>query len=497
MSTLEHNVSSGGSGKAEAVQMNTNLLDADPSERIDQPILALSNDTNSSSRQAQDSNSKDQPPEREAAHHLGMGPSPSPWRVDSEVKASRLSAPQPDRPSNVIAGLQSMSLKSEDYSETSSPWDSNQPVTPPAVPEKDSLYLDPTPRTPQASRPPSRIPSTLGEYNEKDVLQDVEEADRSLQNEKKGKALEIQTDKDDQAEILSIMDQFTDESGVPRQEEIMSPRLELAGPMPGGQGQFPLRKSSLEPMRSNDFSSERRGLGSWPASPIATKSGSEKEDLSSPPPVPPKSPPYNISSPSHSEAPLTPTSSIFRPPPPEPEPDLPFDFHRFLEQLRHRTADPVAKYLRSFLTEFGKKQWMVHEQVKLISDFLAFITNKMAICEVWRDVSDAEFDNVKEGMEKLVMNRLYSQTFSPAIAPLAPVPKAKGKRKEEKSLGSGRRGQHQEDVERDDILAQKIRIYGWVREEHLDISSVGHNGKRFLTLAQQGKQRVHHGATHD
>jgi hypothetical protein len=27
--------------------------------------------------------------------------------------------------------------------------------------------------------------------------------------------------------------------------------------------------------------------------------------------------------------------------------------------------------------------------------------------EVWKDVTDVEFDNALEGMEKLVMNRLY------------------------------------------------------------------------------------------
>ena len=175
------------------------------------------------------------------------------------------------------------------------------------------------------------------------------------------------------------------------------------------------------------------------------------------------------------------------PPAPDPEPDLPFDFHRFLEQLRHRTADPVAKFLRSFLNEFGKKQWMVHEQVKIISDFLTFITNKMAQCEVWREVSDAEFDNAKEGMEKLVMNRLYTQTFSPTIPPPISITPMKGKGKSfDKVSQLGRRGQHQEDIERDEVLAHKVRIYGWVKEEHLDIAPVGESGRRFLSLAQQG-----------
>lgn len=133
---------------------------------------------------------------------------------------------------------------------------------------------------------------------------------------------------------------------------------------------------------------------------------------------------------------------------------------------------------------------MVHEQVKIISDFLAFITNKMALCEVWRDVSDSEFDNAKEGMEKLVMNRLYSQTFAPAIPAPPSIPRSasRSRRREiERLHGPWRRGQHQEDIERDDILAQKIRIYSWVREEHLDIPPVSGGGRRFLSLAQQGK----------
>ena len=93
-------------------------------------------------------------------------------------------------------------------------------------------------------------------------------------------------------------------------------------------------------------------------------------------------------------------------------------------------------------------------------------------------------------MEKLVMNRLYSQTFSPAIPPPQAIPRSasKSKRKElERLHGSGRGGQHQEDVERDEVLAQKIRIYSWVKEDHLDIPPVGPNGHRFLNLAQQGR----------
>ena len=112
----------------------------------------------------------------------------------------------------------------------------------------------------------------------------------------------------------------------------------------------------------------------------------------------------------------------------------------------------------------------------------------MALCEVWQAVSDAEFDNAREGMEKLVMNRLYNQTFSPAIPPPQPIPGSKSRKRGAVSPSRlGRRGQHQEDVERDQVLAQKVRIYGWVQEEHLDIKPIGDKGKKFMSLAQQGK----------
>ncbi len=325
---------------------------------------------------------------------------------------------------------------------------------------KDDVYLDPTPKTPRQETSPSRNPAIVAETQ----------------------------DDGSTSEIQSIMDQFDefsdnasgDETG---QSSLGNERSRLETPM-----EHPPRRSSLEPLRPNN-----QQLASDPASDLEARGqeGPACEDGIRVSPMRTSSLPQPAWL-QDTNTPSSPNSSMslptLPPPEPDPEPDLPFDFHRFLEQLRHRTADPVAKFLRSFLIEFGKKQWMVHEQIKIISDFLTFITNKMAQCEVWRGVSDAEFDNAKEGMEKLVMNRLYSQTFSPAIPAPVPVQVAKGKRKAvERALGPGRKGQHQEDIERDEILAQKVRIYGWVQEKHLDIPPVGDSGKRFLILAQQGE----------
>jgi hypothetical protein len=356
-------------------------------------------------------------------------------------------------------------------------------VTPYLKPESQP-YVDPTPPTP-SSRAPSRSPSSNPRLRSGEPSPTRSDAERYTS--------EDEQEPGSKAEIQSIMEQFPEEGGGPGVEEVMSPRLEITSPLLGASIQHPPRKSSLEPLAPNIAQQlqELQGLGVSTSSPAASMR-SRLDDDEQRPPVPPKDkmphPPRPRDDRENVESPMSPMA-LHRPPPPEPEPEpaLPFDFHRFLEQLRHKKADPVARYLKSFLSEFGKRQWMVHEQVKIISDFLAFIANKMAQCEVWRDVSDAEFDNAREGMEKLVMNRLYTQTFSPAIPPPQPLPGGKKKRNGERPMGPGRRGQHQEDVERDEILSQKIQIYSWVREEHLDIPPVSESGKRFLKLAQQGR----------
>lgn len=377
---------------------------------------------------------------------------------------------------------------------------------PPTHPAKQ-VYLEPTPRTRGPSAPTSRPSSWSAPHLDDGPLSGgyrllPPSSSRPTPLARNDATplgnLELRDEGESQSEIQSIMDQFDDERGGPGEEEVMSPRLELAGPLFQNSVQHPPRMSSLEPVRSRSptapptaeaakANAQSTYANALSQLQIGTSSG--QGTLEAPSiriPRLPKS--------AHSETQIVPASADTslthhrsHLPEPDPEPDLPFDFHRFLEQLRHRTADPVAKFLRSFLVEFGKKQWMVHEQVKIVSDFLAFITNKMAQCEVWRGVSDAEFDNAKEGMEKLVMNRLYSQTFSPAIPPSASISgnKTKGKRMD-KYLGPGRRGQHQEDIERDEILAQKVSIYGWIQEEHLDIAAVGDSGRRFLALAQKG-----------
>ncbi|TFK29629.1 hypothetical protein FA15DRAFT_690940 [Coprinopsis marcescibilis] len=151
-----------------------------------------------------------------------------------------------------------------------------------------------------------------------------------------------------------------------------------------------------------------------------------------------------------------------------------FDFQRFLDQMKSKTAEPVSKYLRSFLSNFAKRTFTVNDQVKIINDFLSFIAVQMRSCDVWRNASDAEFDNAMEGMEKLVMNRLYEFTFTPQLAQANPP-----------------RPITTDDLEKDKVLAQRIALFGWIEEKHLDIPE-GEGSKGFLMFAQQELLKINH-----
>lgn len=154
---------------------------------------------------------------------------------------------------------------------------------------------------------------------------------------------------------------------------------------------------------------------------------------------------------------------------PIPEPDVSFDFHKFLQQLRMKSATPIVKYMKSFLYEFSRRHWTLNEQIRIVHNFFHFISEQMVLYEPWKSFNMKELDNAYEGVEKLIMNKLYTRTFSPCIS--------------EEVIAAGNTG-HTEDLERDLLLREKIKIYGWIEEQHLEIPQTEFNG-RFFKLAQQ------------
>ncbi|CAK5283173.1 unnamed protein product [Mycena citricolor] len=171
----------------------------------------------------------------------------------------------------------------------------------------------------------------------------------------------------------------------------------------------------------------------------------------------------------------------------------PFDFQKFLDQMKSRHAEIVAKYLKSFLGNFAKRTFTVNDQIKIINDFLnvrlyliqldsyfvrlkhmQFIAKPMRESELWKNASEAEFENAMEGMEKLVMNQLYQFTFTPEVAKVVP-----------------RRQITADDLERDRVLTQRIALFGWIKEEHLDIPT-GEGSQGFMMFAEQELMKVNH-----
>ncbi|KAG6831618.1 hypothetical protein H0H87_004680 [Tephrocybe sp. NHM501043] len=175
-----------------------------------------------------------------------------------------------------------------------------------------------------------------------------------------------------------------------------------------------------------------------------------------------------------SKAAVTPSESSTTSPVPREQGEIVFDFQNFLDQMKSRSAEPVSKYLRSFLSNFAKRTFTVNDQVKIINDFLNFISEQMRACEPWKNASEIEFDNAMEGMEKLVMNRLYEFTFTPQVVHAVPP-----------------RPITTDDLERDRVLSQRIALFGWIEERHLDILE-GEGGAGFLLFAQQELLKINH-----
>ncbi|KAF8269758.1 hypothetical protein EI94DRAFT_1724215 [Lactarius quietus] len=146
--------------------------------------------------------------------------------------------------------------------------------------------------------------------------------------------------------------------------------------------------------------------------------------------------------------------------------DPAFDFQKFLDQMKTKSAEPVARFLRSFLSNFAKRTFTVTDQVKLINDFLNFISQKMREADVWKSASDTEFDNAMEAWR--------SSTFTPQIIHANPP-----------------RPITTDDLERDRVLAQRIALFGWIEPLHLDVPTAeGTNG--FLLFAQQELVKINH-----
>jgi len=105
--------------------------------------------------------------------------------------------------------------------------------------------------------------------------------------------------------------------------------------------------------------------------------------------------------------------------------------------------------------------------------------------DVWKSASDVEFDNAMEGMEKLVMNRLYDVYGPSTLLLFIPPHICFSTFTPQMARSNPPRPIMTDDLERDRVLSQRTALFEWIQPAHLDVPTAeGTNG--FLLFAQQG-----------
>lgn len=153
------------------------------------------------------------------------------------------------------------------------------------------------------------------------------------------------------------------------------------------------------------------------------------------------------------------------------EDDSYYDFMAFLDLMKNPDAEPIVKYTKSFLYNFHHQRanWTSDEQVKLVNDFKVFIYDKFTTNSVFAALNIVELRNAKEGMEKLLMGKLYLKCFSPCL----------------KESNATIDGSHESDTLQDAKLANKIEEFSFLSPEHFEILPSLINSKldKFVALS--------------
>lgn len=134
----------------------------------------------------------------------------------------------------------------------------------------------------------------------------------------------------------------------------------------------------------------------------------------------------------------------------------PFDFQNFLVHLRKKSADPIVRYIRSFLVSFSRQAhtFTLEQRVKVVRDFKLFMNDKFLLFQPFASMDDIDLENSREGLEKLIMNRIYSNCFPPEIIKQSSTYLPETCRK---------------DLEADAVFSQQLEKFSWINGSHLDI----------------------------
>lgn len=134
----------------------------------------------------------------------------------------------------------------------------------------------------------------------------------------------------------------------------------------------------------------------------------------------------------------------------------PFDFQIFLNHLKKKSADPIVRYIRSFLVTFSRQasSMSTRQTILAIRQFKEFLNDKFHIYEPFASMDSVDLENSNEGVEKLIMNRLYDYCFSPEAV---------------KKFGPTASTSVLEDVKQDEAFLLQVEKFSWILGIHLDV----------------------------
>lgn len=134
----------------------------------------------------------------------------------------------------------------------------------------------------------------------------------------------------------------------------------------------------------------------------------------------------------------------------------PFDFQVFLAHLKNKRAAPLVKYIQSFLVSFSRQSNVLtaSQMIKAVKNFKEFMNAKFLEYEPFASMDAVDLENSDEGVEKLIMNRLYDYCFSPEAI---------------KKFGKNSPQSVFKDVHQDYEFSLQLEKFSWVLAVHLDI----------------------------
>lgn len=85
-----------------------------------------------------------------------------------------------------------------------------------------------------------------------------------------------------------------------------------------------------------------------------------------------------------------------------------FSFQDFVDKMRHKSALNLVRKIKKFICDVNKNEYTDDLPSRVIT-FLKDVMQEISEHSQWKNASEQEMDNAREGIEKYVMTKIYSK----------------------------------------------------------------------------------------